>query len=435
MNQAFEIPIFALFPFLLMLASIAVLPLSFPRLWDKNRNKLLVALVLSVPTAAYLLHARLGHALYDTLVFDYVPFIILLGALFVITGGIFVEIRIAPTPAANTVLLAVGALLASVLGTTGAAMLLIRSVLHVNRSREFKAHTLMFFIATVCNCGGLLTPLGDPPLFMMYLRGAPFEWFLKLTPEWLTINGLLLIVYFLMDTHYWKRERPELRDPGNETPFSIELQGKINFFWLLGVVLAIALINDHTIPALHANRYLRFLREGAILLMAVLSLKFTTHLTRMSNSFTWHPIEEVAYLFLGIFVTMAPCLLFLEKNAHSLNVASPAAFYYASGLLSSFLDNTPTAVTFYSFAQGLNLSSPVLVAGIPEALMKAICTASVLFGAMTYIGNGPNFMVKTIAEHQGIRMPHFFDYIWRFGLVILLPLFILMQLLFIRGSV
>jgi len=432
MNQPTDIPMWSLLPFLLMLGAIAVLPLAAARFWDRNRNKLLVALALSIPAAVYLLQAHLGTALYDSLVFDYIPFIILLGALFVITGGIFIETRVAATPLANTLLLAVGTVLASFLGTTGAAMLLIRSLLHVNRSRKFKIHTLMFFIATVCNCGGLLTPLGDPPLFMMYLRGASFLWFFKLLPLWLVTNLLLLIVYYIVDSYYWKGDKTEAS--AGDMSFSVELRGKLNFLWLAGVILAIALINEQTIPALGASRYLRFVREGVILLMAMFSLMFTTHLTRVSNSFTWRPIEEVAYLFLGIFVTMVPCLLFLEKNAAALGVTSPVAFYYATGSLSSVLDNTPTAVTFYSFAQGLGQSAPAMVAGIPESLMIAICAGAVLFGAMTYIGNGPNFMVKTIAEHQGIRMPYFFEYVWRFGLVVLLPIFILVQLLFIRSG-
>ena len=426
-----DIPLLSMAPFVLMLGSIAVLPLTCGRFWDKNRNKLLVTLALSIPTAVYLLISHLGSALCHSLVFDYIPFIILLSALFIITGGIFMDIRTTATPAANTAMLAIGAILGSILGTTGAAMLMIRSLLHVNRPREFKIHTLMFFIAVVCNCGGMLTPLGDPPLFMMYLRGVPFDWFLKLTPHWLTTNLLLLAVYFIMDTHYWKREKPETRNRRGDSPGSIELHGKLNFLWLMGVLLAVALINENTIPALQANRHLRFLREGVILLMASFSLLFTTQLTRTSNRFTWHPIEEVAYLFLGIFVTMVPCLLFLERNAHSLNVSSPASFYYTSGLLSSLLDNTPAAITFYSVAHGLGEVNPIMVAGIPEAVMKAICAGTVLFGAMTYIGNSPNFMVKTIAEQQGIRMPHFFEYIGRFGLMILLPIFILVQLLFV----
>lgn len=418
-------------PFILMLGAIAVLPLAAPHFWDRNRNKFIVAVLLSIPTIVYMFSAGALPAVYNSIVFDYIPFIILLGALFIITGGIFTEVRGGATPRANTLLLGIGTLLASLLGTTGAAMLLIRPLLHMNRSREFKTHSVLFFIALVCNCGGLLTPLGDPPLFMMYLRGASFLWFLKLTPEWFTTNIILLAIYFLVDTHYWKKEKAETRQECLSGKSEIEVSGRMNFIWLAGVVLAIAFINSNTMPALAANHYFSFLREGVILLMVVFSLILTPRITRISNGFTWHPINEVAALFLGIFITMVPCLIFLEKNAHAFSISSPVSFYYLTGLLSSFLDNTPTAVTFHSFAVGLGLQAPEMVASIPSEFMKAICTSAVFFGAMTYIGNGPNFMVKTIAEHQNIEMPHFFAYIFKFTLVILLPVFILIQLLFI----
>jgi len=357
--------------------------------------------------------------------------------LFVITGGIFVDGDIEAKPIANTIFLAIGAVLASFMGTTGAAMLLIRPIIHTNKRRQLKTHTILFFIGIIANCGGLLTPLGDPPLFMMYLRGAPFTWFLQLAPEWLFVNSCLLIIYFFVDTYYWNKETPEARKREHEYKKPMKLEGKLNFIWLLGVILAVALINPHTIPALGTNPYLSFIRELVIVLMAILSFLFTTHLTRTSNSFSWRPIEEVAYLFLGIFITMVPCLLYLERNAESLGITTHTLFYYASGGLSSFLDNTPTAVTFYSLAKGLVEQEPMLlqnvpvVAGIPAIFMKAISVGAVFFGSMTYIGNGPNFMVKSIAEHSNIKMPHFFAYMYKFSLIVLLPLFILCQLLFL----
>jgi len=425
------VSIYATVPFVLMLGAIAIFPLLIPRFWDRNRNKLAVAAGLSIPTIIYMFRAGMPQAVYDSLVFDYIPFIILLGSLFIISGGIFTEVRGGATPGANTVLLGIGTVLASIVGTTGAAMLLIRPLLHMNRSRTFKVHSVLFFIALVANCGGLLTPLGDPPLFMMYLRGAPFAWFFRLFPEWLFTNGILLAIYFILDTRLWKKEPETTRQDCLSQGLSVELQGKLNFIWLTGVVLAIAFINPATMPWMKGNHYASFAREGMIILMALLSLHLTPHMTRISNGFTWHPINEVAALFLGIFVTMVPCLIYLERNAHSLNVSSPVTFYYLSGLLSSVLDNTPTAVTFHSLAVGLNLSSPDMVASIPQGLMKAICSGAVFFGAMTYIGNGPNFMVKTIAEHQNIKMPHFFAYVFKFSLVVLLPVYILTQLLFI----
>ncbi len=372
-----------------------------------------------------------SHQLIHTMVFDYVPFLILLGALFTITGGILLTGDIAAKPKVNTLFLGIGAVLASIMGTTGAAMLLIRPVIQTNKQRTFKVHTILFFIGIVANCGGLLTPLGDPPLFMMYLRGAPFTWFFHLAPEWFITNLLLLIIYFFVDTYFYKKEPASAiaRDLTNVKPLKIE--GNRNFIFLIGVVLAVAFINEQYLSFININPYFKFIREAVILLMAYLSMQFTPKLLRMSNNFTWHPIEEVAYLFLGIFVTMVPALLYLEVNAKHLGVQTVGQFYYYTGLLSSFLDNTPTAVTFHSLALGLGITEGTLVAGIPEALLKAISTSAVFFGAMTYIGNGPNFMVKAVAEENNIKMPDFFSYMFKFSIIVLLPIFILVQLLFI----
>ena len=418
-------------PFLLLLLAIAVLPLTFGRFWEKNPNKLLVALALSLPVVIVFLARGDASPILHSLVFDFVPFIVLLGALFTITGGIHLSGDIEATPAVNTMFLGVGAVLASLMGTTGAAMLLIRPVLHTNKERHYKVHTILFFIAIVANCGGLLTPLGDPPLFMMYLRGAPFAWFLRLFPEWLTANGLLLLIFFLADRHYHHREpaRAVRRDKTHIVP--LRLHGTLNFVWLLGVILAVALVNEQTVPALGRAAHLKFAREAVILVMAGLSWFMTRRQVRQWNHFTWHPILEVAYLFLGIFITMVPCLLFLQSHAASLGVRLPAHFYYAGGALSSFLDNTPTAVTFHSLALGLGIKTGALTAGIPNALLKAIAAGAVFFGGMTYIGNGPNFMVKSVAEHAHIKMPHFFGYMIKFSLIVLLPIFVLVQLLFI----
>jgi Na+/H+ antiporter NhaD/arsenite permease-like protein len=325
--------------------------------------------------------------------------------------------------------MAIGAVLASFMGTTGAAMLLIRPVIQTNKERKYKVHTILFFIGITANCGGLLTPLGDPPLFMMYLRGAPFTWFINLFIEWFVTNGLLLLVYFLVDSYLHKKE-PSSAIVRDKTQIrAITIEGKINFIWLAGVVLAVAFLNSQYLHFIHNNEYFKFIREAVILLMAYLSVLFTAHITRVSNNFTWEPIKEVAYLFLGIFITMVPCLLFLEMNAKKLGIVSPNQFYYYTGLLSSFLDNTPTAVTFHSLALGLEETTGIMVAGIPEELLRAICMGAVFFGSMTYIGNGPNFMVKAVAEENNIKMPHFFAYMYKFSLVVLLPIFILIQLL------
>ena len=426
-----EIPLLSLLPFVLMLLSIAVFPLFWNHFWEKNKNKLYVAIVLSIPVIIYLLANNFSHQLIHTMLFDYVPFLILLGALFTITGGILLSGDIAAKPKVNTLFLGIGAVLASLMGTTGAAMLLIRPVIQTNKQRTFKVHTILFFIGIVANCGGLLTPLGDPPLFMMYLRGAPFTWFFHLAPEWFVTNLLLLIIYFFVDTYFYKKEPASAiaRDLSNIKPLKIE--GKRNFIFLVGVVLAVAFLNEQYLSFININPYFKFIREAVIVLMAFLSMKFTPRLLRTSNNFTWHPIEEVAYLFLGIFITMVPCLLYLETNAKQLGVETVSQFYYYTGLLSSFLDNTPTAVTFHSLALGLGITEGTLVAGIPELLLKAISTAAVFFGAMTYIGNGPNFMVKAVAEENNIKMPDFFSYMFKFSIIVLLPIFIIVQLLFI----
>lgn len=426
-----EIPLLSLLPFVLMLGAIAVFPLTLNHFWEKNKNKLYVAIVLSIPVIIYLLANNFSHQLIHTMLFDYVPFLILLGALFTITGGIFLKGDIEAKPKINTLFMGIGAVLASFMGTTGAAMLLIRPIIQTNKERKFKVHTILFFIAIVANCGGLLTPLGDPPLFMMYLRGAPFTWFFHLAPEWLFTNIILLIVYFFVDTYYHKKEPASavVSDETNIRPIKIE--GKRNFIFLIGVVLAVAFINEQYLFFININPYFKFIREAVIVLMAYLSLQFTPKLLRTSNNFTWHPIQEVAYLFLGIFVTMVPALLYLEVNAKHLGVQTTGQFYYYTGLLSSFLDNTPTAVTFHSLAMGLGITTGTLVAGIPEALLKAISTSAVFFGAMTYIGNGPNFMVKAVAEENNIKMPDFFSYMFKFSIIVLLPIFILVQLLFI----
>lgn len=426
-----EIPLLSLLPFVLMLGAIAVLPLTFNHFWEKNKNKLLISIALGVPVLIYLLVNGHTHEIIHTMFFDYVPFIILLGALFTITGGILLTGDIEAQPTINTIFLGIGGVLASFMGTTGAAMLLIRPVIQTNKERTFKVHTILFFIAIVANCGGLLTPLGDPPLFMMYLRGAPFEWFFTLDVEWLFTNSLLLIIYFFVDSYYYKREPAEAIRRDKTDIKSIKIQGKRNFIFLIGVVLSVEFLNEFYLPFLKTNDWYKFIREAVILSMALLSLKFTPNLLRKQNNFTWHPIEEVAYLFLGIFVTMIPALMYLQSHAKTLGVETPTQFYYYTGLLSAFLDNTPTAVTFHSLAVGLGVKTGEIVAGIPEHILTAISVASVMFGSLTYIGNGPNFMVKAVAEENNIKMPDFFSYMFKFSLIILLPIFILVQLLFI----
>ncbi|MDA3930183.1 MAG: sodium:proton antiporter [Prolixibacteraceae bacterium] len=427
-------PLWLSIPFIVMLLFIAIGPLFFHHWWEENKNKLIVSLVLGIPVAIILIAKGLHHELNHQILFDYVPFIVLLGALFVITGGIHLKGDIEAKPAINTLFLAIGAILASFMGTTGAAMLLIRPVIKTNSERKFKVHTILFFIAIVANAGGLLTPLGDPPLFLLYLRGAPFSWFFGLIGPWIFVNVALLVIFFVVDTYYHKKE-PKAAIKEDHTHIEpIRLKGNLNFVFLIGVVLSVAFLNKQYIPAIEHHHYLAFIREGAILLMAILSLITTNKKMRyQDNKFTWTPIIEVAFLFLGIFVTMVPALIYLKENAASFGLDKATQFYYATGFLSSFLDNAPTAVSFHNLALGMIDTFPGanLVASIPEVLLVAISLGAVFFGAMTYIGNGPNFMVKAIAEENNIKMPSFFGYIIKFSLIVLLPVYIIAQLIFL----
>lgn len=430
----------SMIPFGLMLLMIAVGPLVAEHWWEKNSNKLLVSLILGIPVAVCLVVGGMTHELVHQIFFDYVPFIVLLLSLFVVTGGIHFSGDLKAKPIINTGFLALGWILASFMGTTGAAMLLIRPVITTNQQRKFTVHTILFFIALVANCGGLLTPLGDPPLFMLFLRGASFTWFLHLVPEWAFTGLILLLIYFLVDTYYYRKEdwTALSADVREATPLIV--RGKINFLYLLGIVLTVAFVNEGTIKAMgaaDAPLYLKYLREIVLVVITLLSIFTTKKEVRYDmNKYSWDPIIEVAVLFLGIFTTMTPALAYLSAKAPTLGLSHTWQFYYSTGLLSSFLDNTPTAVAFHSVATGLTPDQMAafggnIVAGIPEILLKAISIGSVMFGSMTYIGNGPNFMVKAIAEQSGIKMPSFFGYMVRFSLVVLLPIYILVDLLFL----
>ena len=430
----------SMIPFGLMLLTIAVAPLLVEHWWESNKHKLTIALFLGVPTAICLIMGGMLHELEHQLFGDYVPFIILLLALYVVTGGIHLSGDIKATPWVNTSFLGVGWLLASIMGTTGAAMLLIRPLITTNQQREHKVHTILFFIALCANCGGLLTPLGDPPLFMLFLRGADFTWFMSMWAPWLFTGAVLMAIYYVLDTIYYKKEHAQALQADHEQQVPLVFKGKHNLLYLVGIVLAVAFINSGTIPEManpHAPMWLRYLREIVLLSLTLGSLYTTKRNVRYGmNKFSWAPIMEVAVLFLGIFTTMTPALAYLNANAASLGLDATWQFYYSTGLLSSFLDNTPTAVAFHSVATGLTPDQMAvfggdIMAGIPEILLKAICIGSVFFGAMTYIGNGPNFMVKAIAEENGIKMPSFFGYMLKFSLVVLLPVYILVQLIFL----
>ena len=406
------LPLYATLPFVAMLLAIAILPLAAPHWWEPNRNKLIVSAGLGLPVLVLYL-GRQPTALVH-MAGDYVSFVVLLGGLYAIAGGILLRGDLEATPAVNGTFLGAGALLASLIGTTGATMLLIRPLLQTNRERRHATHTVVFFIFLVGNVGGMLTPLGDPPLFLGYLAGVPFTWPLRLWPPWLTMVAGLLGVYLAWDWLLHRREAPAAlrRDRARIEPLRVD--GGLNALGLLGVVAAVALLSA---PG----------REIAIVALAALSLRRTPATIRRANQFTAGPMVEVAVLFLGIFLTMIPALELLHQRGGEMGVRTPAQFFWATGVLSSFLDNAPTYLAFLALAQGLAL--PAEVAGVPHAILAGISVGAVAMGANTYIGNAPNFMVKAIAEARGVRMPTFVGYMVYSGAV-LLPLFALVTRLF-----
>jgi Na+/H+ antiporter NhaD/arsenite permease-like protein len=412
-----------------MLLSIAVLPMAIPAWWDSNRNKAFLSVAVSIPVLFLVLRSApdlLTHSLSD-----YISFISLLGALFVISGGIYVKGSFAGTPLVNTAFLATGAMLANVVGTTGASMLLIRPYMRANHARRRKTHLIIFFIFIVSNTAGLLTPLGDPPLFLGFLRGVPFGWTLSLFPQWLFITSALLVIFNIYDQFIFNKE--DVETPGALTEDvqpqrRLHVEGAENFIYLGGVMAAAILSGTFGWP--------KGVQEGLMISMALLSWFRTPRSIHQANHFHFHPIAEVAALFLGIFVTMIPALEILNSRAESLNLREPWQYFWMSGVLSSFLDNAPTYLTFAAMGSGLvggtaeNLST-LLNSAFGESLLTAVSCGSVFMGANTYIGNGPNFMVKSIAEGAGIQMPSFGGYMV-YSAAILLPLFAAVTLIFFR---
>jgi len=403
---------YTVLPFVFMLLSIAVFPLWIPRWWERNRNKALVAGLLGLPVLTlYVMRApgalvRTGE--------EYISFIVLLAALYVISGGVLLRGDLVATPLTNTGFLAVGSVLASVVGTTGASMLLIRPLLQTNRQRARVKHTVIFFIFIVSNIGGMLTPVGDPPLFLGHLRGVPFTWTFRLWPHWLLMVGMLLLVYFVWDSTQYVREHLAAISHDRTRLEPLRVRGAWNVLWLAGVVLAAAVLREPV-------------RELAMFALTAMSFWRTPGEIRRANGFTAHPIVEVAVIFFGIFLTMIPALELLRTRGQELGVREPWQFFWATGALSSFLDNAPTYLTFLAVGQSLAL--PPDVVGVPGAILAAISVGAVAMGANTYIGNAPNFMVKSIAEEAGVEMPSFFGYMAYSGLV-LIPLFIAATFLF-----
>jgi Na+/H+ antiporter NhaD/arsenite permease-like protein len=368
---------------------------------------------------------------------DYIPFIVLLFSLYTISGGIRLTGDVPAHTSTNTVILFIGAMLASVIGTTGASMVLIRPLLQINSERKHVKHTVIFFIFLVSNVGGSLLPVGDPPLFLGYLKGVPFLWTLQLWPVWLTCVTLLLAIYWVLDSYYHKKEdQASLQfDETNRQP--LRLEGKINLLLLAGVVFAVALL----VPGreLFGTSFVvpDYLREIVQLALCGLSMVLTSKQLRADNQFNFTAIGEVACLFIGIFITMQVPIELLHIKGPELGLTMPAHFFWASGSLSSFLDNAPTYVVFFETAKTLPVVPGVEMLQLPGGaqisvpLLKAIALGSVFMGANTYIGNGPNFLVKSIAEDRGVKMPSFFGYMAYSG-AILIPTFILVTFIFFR---
>jgi Na+/H+ antiporter NhaD/arsenite permease-like protein len=449
-----ELPLWSCIPFAGMLLSIALWPLAAPEVWHHHFGKISAfwALCMAVPfivvfrgTATYeILHIMLA---------DYVPFIILLWSLYTVSGGILLRGTLSGTPVVNVSMLAIGAALASWMGTTGAAMLMIRPFLRANKNRKNRTFMVVFFIFLVANIGGALTPLGDPPLFLGFLHGVSFFWTFKVAPHMLVLTAVLLTVYFAMDTYYFRKEREKdnagktgSQTAGEQAHVPLALVGTHNFLFLAGVVGAVlmsGMVDWGELNTLGVHRGVQdWVRDLILIAMGILSLVTTSTTIRQDNEFTWFPIQEVAYLFVGIFITMIPCLLILKAGHEGVlapiiyRVREPIHYFWITGILSSFLDNAPTYLTFFNTALG------GFYAGMPEpqavsllmtensTYLKAVSTGAVFFGACSYIGNAPNFMVRAISEEAGTPMPSFFGYILKYSLVFLIPGFIVITLIF-----
>lgn len=435
---ATPIPVPLLVPFALLLLLIAAMPLTPPRLkhlWERYYPHVAVGLG-AIVVAFYLWRVEAGGTVIRHTAHEYFSFICLIGALFVVAGGIHIKVKGEATPTVNLVFLALGAGLANIIGTTGASMVLIRPWIRLNKIRLSAFH-IVFFIFIVSNVGGALTPIGDPPLFLGYLRGVPFFWLADhVLPQWFTTVSLLLMAFYVFDRRSFRRMPARLQHQ-SEGPDTWRFDGMKNVLFLLIIIGAVFL----------PDRFL--LRELAMLGAAVASHRTTPKNVHLENHFTFGPIKEVAFLFIGIFATMMPALNYLEQHGKEMSAMPPTAYYFASGGLSAVLDNAPTYLNFLKLAEvsvatdagsgGGRPAAPavkhaavhLLLAEKPE-LVIAVSLGAVFFGAMTYIGNGPNFMVKSIAEAAGVRVPTFFGYIGKYSLPILLPILGVCGWLFLR---
>ena len=428
-------------PFASILLSIALLPLLVPIFWHHHFGKVTAAwsLAFLLPFAVVFGPGMATASFMHALLAEYIPFVILLTALFTVAGGIYIRGNLHGTPALNTIILAIGAVLASFMGTTGASMLLIRPLIRANDNRKHTAHVVVFFIFIVSNVGGSLTPLGDPPLFLGFLKGVDFFWTVKqIFPETLFLLATLLILFFVLDNWYYHRREELLpRDPTPDTR-SIGFDGKINFL-LLGGVIALVLLSGFWKSPVSFNiagtdvGLPGIARDVGLVAVALLSLAFTPRKVHEDNQFGWAPMQEVAKLFAGIFLTIVPVIAMLKAGVNGPFGAivsavtrpdgspDPAMYFWATGILSSFLDNAPTYLVFFNTAGG----DPAVLMTTLAPTLAAISAGAVFMGANTYIGNAPNLMVKAIAEDRGVKMPSFFGYmLWSVG--ILVPLLVLM---------
>jgi Na+/H+ antiporter NhaD/arsenite permease-like protein len=434
-------------PFAGVLLSIALFPLLAPKVWHHHFGKITAAwsLAFLLPFAVVMGPGVAGAAFVHAMLAEYIPFIILLVALFTAAGGIYVRGNLHGSPVTNTVIMAVGSVLASIMGTTGASMLLIRPLLRANDNRKQVAHVVVFFIFTVSNVGGSLTPLGDPPLFLGFLKGVEFTWTLKnIFPETLLMLAALLAIFYAVDSWYYKKEGVLRVDPTPDTPDAkgFGLEGAINFLPLAAVV-GLVLMSGTWKPGISYNVFgtqvelQALVRDVLLVAVTFLSLAITPKGVREKNDFSWAPMQEVAKLFIGIFLTMIPVLAMLKAGEAGAFVVvvrsvtdeagqpSPWAYFWLTGLLSSFLDNAPTYLVFFNLAGG----DPQQLMTTLAPVLAAISAGAVFMGANTYIGNAPNFMVKAIAEERGVDMPSFFGYMAWSG-AILLPLFVVLTFIF-----
>lgn len=438
-----DLSLFWAIPFAGILLSIALFPLVLPHFWHHHYGK--VSLFWGVSfLVAFSAHFGMNMSVFyaiEVFLLEYFPFIMLLLALFTVSGGIRLKGDLAGTPVVNTVIILIGTALASWMGTTGAAMLLIRPLLRANGWRRHKVHVVVFFIFLVANIGGSLTPLGDPPLFLGFLKGVSFFWTTThLFTEMLTASIILLVIFFALDTYYYRKE--EFKPEQGGTKEKLSLEGKANLILIPAVVVSVLIssVNMGDAFTLHhvTMKTASLLQVVLLLAITIVSLLITKKEVREGNEFSWEPIREVAKLFATIFITMVPPIAMLKAGATGplgaiiSKVVDPsgnfinANFFWATGMLSSFLDNAPTYVVFFETAGG-NAAS--LMSQYADTLIAISCGA-VFMGANTYIGNAPNFMVKSIAEESGVNMPSFFGYMLKYSIPILIPVFIIITLIF-----